>query len=412
MCASRPVGAGVALRHFFLTSASSFLFSLPSTLFFCSSCRFLLDCWGVSGFPVFLLVPFLPDHEPLFRVASRPPMARPACLLWRPPRRGLFSSLPLLLTVCFCSFVLVIWYGMNTDREYIHPLLNQLIPAGHCACQSATIFECSSCMSCVQSGGLLQQQQPPASSSNWRFRYEIDAGNEALDRNQCKTGFPGLFEDVDRAVKYWQLRGAPLNSADLDDIYLEYGMARAWISGGELYVMATRARNEDHRRKILAVLSAIHRALVADGERRSRDIEFVFSVEDKVEDVTGPERPVWVFSRTALEEAVWLMPDFGYWAWDNQQNPIGPYDQVVEQIQRSEVPWAEKLPQLVWRGKPSFAPKLRRALLEAARGKPWGDVKQVDWYGRTNILRMEDHCKYMFIAHVEGMSTSLFLYRF
>ena len=372
-----------------------FLFLVPPVFFSLS----LLSLPGVSPF-LFLLGFSFPDHEPLIRVAFRPPMARLACLLWRPPRRGLCSSLPLVLTACFCGFVLLVWYGMNSDRDYIHPLLNQLIPAGHCACQSATIFQCSSCVGCAQSGSVLQQQQPPF--SNWRFRSEVDAGNEALDREQCKTGFPGLFEDVDRAGKYWQLRGSPLTSADLDQIYLEYGMARAWISGGELYVMATRARNEDHRRKILAVLSAIHRALVADGDRRSRDIEFVFSVEDKVEDVTGPERPVWVFSRTALEEAVWLMPDFGFWAWDNPQNPIGPYDQVVEQIQRSEVPWAQKLPQLVWRGKPSFAPKLRRALLEAARGKPWGDVKQVDWYGRANILRMEDHCKYMFIAHVEG----------
>lgn len=165
---------------------------------------------------------------------------------------------------------------------------------------------------------------------------------------------------------------------------------------------AARAKGEDHRQKILAVLSAIHRALVADRDRRSRDISFVFSVEDKVEDVTSSEYPVWVFSRAATEEAVWLMPDFGYWAWDNPQNPIGPFDQVVEHIQEVDVPWPEKKRQLVWRGKPSFAPKLRRALLEAARDKTWGDVKQVDWQEKANIIKMEDHCKYMFIAHVEG----------
>ena len=327
-------------------------------------------------------------------------MAFPTCYFWRPPRRGLCSSFSLVLTLCLCCFGLLLWYGMNSDRDYIHPLLTQLIPAGHCACQSATTFLCSSCVSCSQSGLL---QQPPPSSFNWRFQYDVDANNEALDREQCKSAFPGLFEDVYRAASYWRFHGAPLTSTDLDQIHLEYGMARAWISRGDLYVVATRARNDDHRRKILAVLSAIHRALVADRDRRQRDIEFVFSVEDKVEDVTSPEFPVWVFSRTAVEEAVWLMPDFGFWAWDNPVNPIGPYDQVVEQIQHSEVPWPEKRPQLVWRGKPSFAPKLRRALLEAARGKPWGDVKQVDWYGRANILRMEDHCKYMFIAHVEGM---------
>ena len=286
---------------------------------------------------------------------------------------------------------------MNTDRNYIHPLLTQLIPAGHCACLTSTSFQCSSCLTCSQTS--LLQQLPP--SSNWKFQYDRDAGNEALDREQCKTAFPGLFEDVFRAVDYWRLHGA-LTTEDLDWIHLEYGMARAFIYRGELYVVAARAKGEDHRRKILAVLSSIHRALVADRDRRLRDMEFVFSVEDKVEDVTSSDYPVWVFSRAATEEAVWLMPDFGYWAWDNQQNPIGPYDQVVEHIQEADVPWMEKKRQLVWRGKPSFAPKLRRALIEAARDKPWGDVMQVDWHGKSNIIKMEDHCRYMFIAHVEG----------
>lgn len=96
------------------------------------------------------------------------------------------------------------------------------------------------------------------------------------------------------------------------------------------------------------------------------------------------------------------MPDFSFWAWDNRDNYMGPYDQVVERIERMDIPWSEKTPQLVWRGKPSFAPKLRRALMEAARDKSWGDVKQVDWNTGSNVLRMEDHCHYMFIAHVEG----------
>ena len=132
-------------------------------------------------------------------------------------------------------------------------------------------------------------------------------------------------------------------------------------------------------------------------------------MEDKVEDVTNSDHPVWTLARSATEEAVWLMPDFGFWAWENIQNSIGPYDQVVNRIKRADIPWSEKKPQLVWRGKPSFAPKLRRALMEAARDQPWGDVKQVDWDQRTNIIPMEDHCQYMFIAHVEGKLSLLML---
>lgn len=285
---------------------------------------------------------------------------------------------------------------MNSDRDYIHPVLTQLIPAGHCACQTSTTFQCSTCFSCPDTA--LQQPITPS----WKFEYPRDARNDTLAPPQCQAAFPGLFEDVARAKKHWRAQGG-IVTEDLDAIRIRPGMARAFISQGNLHVVAARANGEDHRRKILGVLSSIHRALVANRDRAAqRDIEFVFSVEDKVEDVTNSEHPVWVFARTPTEEGVWLMPDFSFWAWDNPNNYIGPYDQVVDRIQRLDIPWDEKKPQLVWRGKPSFAPKLRRALIEAARNKPWGDVKQVEWSTGTNVLKMEDHCHYMFIAHVEG----------
>ena len=310
------------------------------------------------------------------------------------PRRGL--SLLCVITAFSFSAIIVIWFGMNSDREYIHPVLTQLIPAGHCACESSTTFQCSTCLTCPEPG--LQAD----TTRTWSFEYTRDGRNEALSNSQCKSAFPGLFEDVARGVKFWSSHDR-LSSVELDAIPIQHGMARAFISNGQLYVVTARSKGEDHRRKILGTLSSIHRALAADPERVSRrDLEFVFSVEDKVEDVTNSEWPVWVFSRTSTEEGVWLMPDFSFWAWDNRDNYMGPYDQVVEQIEKMDIPWSEKTPQLVWRGKPSFAPKLRRALMEAARDKSWGDVKQVDWNTGSNVLRMEDHCHYMFIAHVEG----------
>ncbi|KAJ5177214.1 uncharacterized protein N7482_003091 [Penicillium canariense] len=281
-------------------------------------------------------------------------------------RRGL--SLLCVIGSVFCFVILVFWYGMNSDREYIHPILTQLLPAGHCACQTSTTFQCSTCVSCADSSSLQQSTSP-----GWGFQYARDARNEALDQMQCQAAFQGLFEDVTRGERFWRAHGGGLVTEDLDAITIQPGMARAFISQGYLHVVTARAKGEDHRRKILGVLSSIHRALAADRDRASRrDIEFVFSVEDKVEDVTNPEYPVWVFARTPMEEGVWLMPDFSFWAWDNPQKLY------------------------------CFAPKLRRALIEAARDKPWGDVKQVNWDTGSNVLRMEDHCQYMFIAHVEG----------
>ena len=326
----------------------------------------------------------------------------PSCSHWR-PRRGILLCLLCLLCVALTllfSLIMLIWYGVNSDRYYMHPLITQLIPAGHCACQTSTTFECSSCLGCSRQNSLVNQLSPPPNI--WTFDYARDARNHGLDKPKCDAAFPGLFEDPLRASRYWEANGR-LAMGDVDNVRLEHGMARAFIHSGELHVVAARPRSEDHRRKMLAVLSSMHRALVADPERASRrDIELIFSVEDKVEDVADSHDPVWVFARSGIEQAVWLMPDFGFWAWDRPSTMLGPYDQVVDRIQRLDVPWEEKKRQLVWRGKPSFAPKLRRALLEAARDQPWGDVKQVDWREKTNVMKMEDHCRYMFIAHVEG----------
>ncbi|KAJ5208393.1 CAZyme family GT90 [Penicillium cf. viridicatum] len=313
----------------------------------------------------------------------------------RPPRS--LSLLCVITAFCF-SAVMVIWFSMNSDRGYIHPILTQLIPAGHCTCESSTIFQCSTCLTCPKPS--LQ------ADTSWSFEYTRDGRNEALSERQCKSAFPGLFEDLARSGKFWSSHGH-LSSAELDAITIQHGMARAFTANGQLYVVMARSKGEDHRRKILGTLSSIHRALVADPDRASRrHIEFIFSVEDRVEDVTDSEWPVWVFSRTPTEEGVWLMPDFSFWAWDSYDNHIGPYDQIVERIERMDIPWLEKIPQLIWRGKPSFAPKLRRALIEAARDKPWGNIKQLDLNTGFNVLRMEDHCHYMFIAHIEGRSYS------
>ncbi|KAL1987612.1 hypothetical protein VTN96DRAFT_3212 [Rasamsonia emersonii] len=316
-------------------------------------------------------------------------------------RRGFLWILLGLTTATTCLFLYSSWLGFNSDRYHLNPFLAKFVPAGHCACQSSTTFQCASCLECSE-----LTTYKPSSASKWTFQYGRDDRNEGLDRDRCQAAFPGLFEDIARATAYWEARRG-ISMDDLDAIPLNEGMARAFIYNGELYVVSTRAKGEDHRRKILGVLSAIHRALVASPHRADQpNIEFVFSIEDRIDDVTKPDYPVWVLTRTPSEQAAWLMPDFGFWAWENVQNSIGPYNQVVERIERNELPWEEKKDKLVWRGKPSFAPKLRRALIEAARNKPWDDVRQVDWYQKTNVIGMEDHCNYKFIAHVEGRSYS------
>ena len=132
------------------------------------------------------------------------------------------------------------------------------------------------------------------------------------------------------------------------------------------------------------------------------NIEFVFSVEDLP---AQPTKPMWSLARRAQDHNLWLIPDFGFWSWD--MPAIGTLDEVAnEAVQRESIePWDQKSEKLVWRGKITFAPKLRRALLDAAKGKPWSDVGQLKWTDpnfKEQFLGPVDQCNYMFIAHAEG----------
>ena len=317
---------------------------------------------------------------------------------WCSLRRMIFA-----VTIGACGvFIYLIWLGMNSDRDNVPPILTQLIPAGHCTCQSSTSFQCADCLTCLAS----PPPSEPEHLATWSFQYGRDDQNLGLSQTQCQAAFPGLFQDIQRGVEYWKSRG-PISRDDLRMVPLEDGMARAIISNGDLYVVATRAKGDDHRHKILGTLGSIHRALSASPNRTLHPtIEFIFSIEDRVDDVDAVSHPVWVLSRKASETSVILMPDFGYWSW--AKTNIGPYGQVVQSIidAESNLKFAGKEKKLVWRGKLSFAPKLRRALLDVARGKPWGDVKELDWSKKTNFLSMEDHCRYMFIGHAEGIFLS------
>jgi hypothetical protein len=115
------------------------------------------------------------------------------------------------------------------------------------------------------------------------------------------------------------------------------------------------------------------------------------------------------------------MPDFGYWAWPEVK--VGPYKDIRRRIAAvdegeahpdgSSVPgmqFKEKKKQLVWRGSVTTNPELRGKLLKAAQGRSWASIRVIDWDNendvRYNLLPMEEHCRYMFLAHTEGRSFS------
>ena len=156
-----------------------------------------------------------------------------------------------------------------------------------------------------------------------------------------------------------------------------------------------------------ATLNALNRALTAFPEpQRLPNIEFIFSSHDEN---PGPE-PVWVYSKRDQDTNVWLMPDFGYWSWP--ETNVGAYRDVRRRIAAvdDELHFGDKKMELLWRGNIDTAPELRGKLFEATKDKDWASVREIHWGDEKDVERnfvpIEDHCRYMFLAHVEGRSYS------
>lgn len=76
-----------------------------------------------------------------------------------------------------------------------------------------------------------------------------------------------------------------------------------------------------------------------------------------------------------------------------------------------EVPFRKRIPKLLWRGVLETAPTLRGDLLAATASKPWADVRAINWSDpnsfKHDIMSIQDHCRYSFLAYTEGMATPI-----
>ena len=154
-----------------------------------------------------------------------------------------------------------------------------------------------------------------------------------------------------------------------------------------------------------ATLLALHRAILTSPEPLP-NIEFTFNADD----IASPEDTTWAYSRQETDEKIWLMPDFGYWSWPEPK--IGSYAEVQMKATAmdTKVPWTKKTDKLVWRGA-MLDLLVREQLLQASEGHEWSDVRILNWedeaQGKShNVLSMDEHCGYKFVAHTEGVSYS------
>ncbi|KIM97617.1 hypothetical protein OIDMADRAFT_167594 [Oidiodendron maius Zn] len=318
-------------------------------------------------------------------------------------RLGIVTIISLLAQLALIACLIwAIILSTNSD-EHFPELLRKLRPAGNCLCESSTVFDCKWSQSLRPSNNALVTGATDTTEEAWQFKHGRDDDDLGMSEDRCNAAFPGLFEEVHRAVRWRIEQGRNITRADLDAVTIERGRIRAMIIDGKIRVLEASHSFDDHRKRALATLYSIHRAISAD-PKAIPNIEFIISLDDMVD---TPSQSVWALTRRSQDHNLWIVPDFGFWSWD--LDDIGTIDDVAEQIIRDEgaTGWDAKIPKLVWRGTTKMLPKLRGALLDASRGKTWGDVAALTpGSPPKNYLGAADQCRYMFLAHAEGRSYS------
>ncbi|KAL4754537.1 hypothetical protein BDW72DRAFT_129079 [Aspergillus terricola var. indicus] len=263
--------------------------------------------------------------------------------------------------------------------------------------------------------------------SGWGFNVHRDGDKHGLSESECLSAFPKFFAELDRTAEFWAANGG-ITYEGVDDIARGggidgngNGLVRAAIKDGELYIIDYGPQPYTFTRG-KATLHSLHRALSSYPDRHSLpDIEFVLTTDDFSTRTSTRLSPIWSYTKHPEDEdtAIWLMPDFGYWSWPEVET-VGEYKDVRRRISAMEegLAFSDKKKQLLWRGSVSANPEIREALLDTARGKSWANVKEINWDDShshphsksspfdNDVLPIEDHCTYAFLAHTEGRSFS------
>jgi hypothetical protein len=265
------------------------------------------------------------------------------------------------------------------------------------------LFWYSGSYSSYQSGPYKKPVNRFNGQSNGRFdgtwNYQRDKDNLLLTLDQCDAAFPGFFAEVDRAVDHWK---GGVKEEDVDAIKQQNGYVRVMIYDNQLYVIAKTGGIYSRE---LATLHAIHRAVLTSPEVLP-NIEFAFNADDRI-----PSVPLWGYARREEDKHIWLIPDFGYYSWP--ETKVGTMGEVrmkaeVEE-QSGSWSWKQKHPQLFWRGA-TMGLSLRDRLIEMTKGKPWADIKALDWHNKEStdkdLKSMPEHCQYKYLMQTEGNSYS------
>jgi hypothetical protein len=105
---------------------------------------------------------------------------------------------------------LFIFFGMRYATSSADPdmstFFKTMLPGGTSACDYSTNFQCESCLDCAANNAMPipAQNHSRVTDKSWRFTFGRDDKNLALDDAQCDSAFPGLFEEPDRAMRFYK----------------------------------------------------------------------------------------------------------------------------------------------------------------------------------------------------------------
>ncbi|KAI1851551.1 hypothetical protein JX265_012367 [Neoarthrinium moseri] len=258
-------------------------------------------------------------------------------------------------------------------------------------------------------------KEPVKVPEPWRFDTHRDGLNYGLSDEQCDAAFPDIFQELTRARDHIIKSKGSITKEDVHvDRKEEYkgrqhGEFHVMIFDGQLYIIK-EVPGEPDRSRGLAALANMYRALSSIPDPKSiPNIEFIFDIEDVAQDANHkPDRVRWTWARRTENPWFWVMPDFDGWAYPD--DGVASYPQFREDVAELELGyrngWDEKPSKLSWRGSLAVNTQLRGDLVAAAKGHNWSDVEAIDWHDRSNIMAMQDFCRYQYVAHTEGNSWS------
>jgi hypothetical protein len=173
------------------------------------------------------------------------------------------------------------------------------------------------------------------------------------------------------------------------------------VRDNQLYIIdATAVTDRNHRSRSIATLNSLNRAITAHPGFLP-DVESTITDHDSALIDPDGNHTTLAYARLAKQETLWLMPDFGFWAWPSVG--MNSYSELQSILDEDEDNFLDKILKLVWRGALGIAGKdMREALLKHSEGRGWSDVRTITWKNETsikeNLISMEDHCGYMFVV--------------